>query len=90
MTLPSGEHALLPTDKDVAFYRAHGWYCSKTVLPKSLIDDAITEMYRHFVGDRDWRLPAVSRALVDNTCMSWRHRTPRPGGGPWFSDYLLI
>jgi hypothetical protein len=70
MTLPPEQQVLLPTDEEVAFYHAHGWYRSKTILPESLIDDAITGMYRRFAGDRDWRLPAVSRAPVDNTCMS--------------------
>lgn len=51
------QEALLPSDEDVAFFREHGWYRSKKVLPDSLIDESIEASDRHFLGERDWRLP---------------------------------
>lgn len=33
--------ALLPTEKDVAFYEEHGWYISKKIIPDEVLDEAI-------------------------------------------------
>ena len=57
MGLTPNQQALLPSDEAVAFFREHGWYRSKKVLPDSLIDEAIEASDRHFRGERDWRLP---------------------------------
>jgi len=57
VVLTADEALLLPTDEDVAFFKEHGWYRSKEVLPKPLIDAAIEASDRHFRGERDWRLP---------------------------------
>ena len=54
------EEALLPSREDVVFYRQHGWYRSKRVLPDALLDHALTGVQRHFSGQRDWTLPPTS------------------------------
>lgn len=54
------EEALLPSNLDVVFYRQHGWYRSKRVLPDALLDRALTGIHRHFSGERDWTLPPTS------------------------------
>jgi len=54
------ERLLLPTDDDITFYRQHGWYRSKRVLPDALLDLALTGIQRHFSGERDWILPPTS------------------------------
>ena len=53
MKLSPEQRALLPSDEDVAFYREHGWYISKKILPDELIDEARYGSERHFAGDRD-------------------------------------
>jgi hypothetical protein len=60
MSLTAVEQALLPTDEEVMFYREHGWYRSKPIVPEALIDEAIVGMHRHFQGERDWALPPTS------------------------------
>ncbi len=52
--------ALLPSAKDVAFYREHGWYRSPRILPDDLLDEAFAGIQRHFSGERDWNLPPTS------------------------------
>lgn len=58
--LVSDSQLLLPSDEDVAFYRQHGWYRSKQVLPEALLDQALRGIQRHFSGERDWTLPPTS------------------------------
>jgi len=41
MILSHEERELLPSDDDIAFYRRHGWYVSKKILPDAVIDEAI-------------------------------------------------
>ncbi|MEP7151401.1 MAG: phytanoyl-CoA dioxygenase, partial [Nitrospira sp.] len=60
MALTPEEQRLLPNDEEVAFYRQHGWYRSKRVLPEALLDHALTGIQRHFSGERDWTLPPTS------------------------------
>mgnify|MGYP001205313230 CR=1 FL=1 len=60
MPLTPEEEALLPSNLDVVFYRQHGWYRSKRVLPDSLLDLAFMGIQRHFSGERDWVLPPTS------------------------------
>lgn len=57
MILSPEERDLLPSDADVAFYREHGWYVSKPILPDALIDEAIRGTERYFAGERDAQLP---------------------------------
>ena len=54
------EEALLPSEAEVAFYRQHGWYRSKRILPDAVLDHALTGIQRHFSGERDWILPPTS------------------------------
>jgi hypothetical protein len=81
MKLNADEQALLPTDEDVAFYREHGWYVSKTILPDDLIDEAILGSERHFAGDRDARLP------VEDGYMDWK---PGDGDGVRNCEYVAL
>jgi hypothetical protein len=60
MYLTPEEEAVLPSQEDVVFYRQHGWYRSKRVLPDALLDHALTGIQRHFSGQRDWMLPPTS------------------------------
>jgi Phytanoyl-CoA dioxygenase (PhyH) len=54
------ELALLPSDEDIAFYREHGWYRSRRVIPDHVLDEALAGSERHFRGERDWTLPIKS------------------------------
>lgn len=56
----SSFEALLPSCQDVEFYRQHGWYRSKRVLPEALLDQAFLGIQRHLSGERDWILPSTS------------------------------
>ena len=42
MKLTPEQEELLPSPDDVAFYREHGYYISKKILPQELIDQAVT------------------------------------------------
>ena len=53
----SEEEALLPSNLDVVFYRQHGWYRSKRILPDAVLNEAFLGVTRHFDGERDWILP---------------------------------
>ena len=57
MKLTPEQHELLPTADDVAFYREHGYFISKKILPQELIDEAVRGSERHFAGERDAPLP---------------------------------
>jgi len=60
MKLSPEERELLPSDDDVAFYREHGWYISKKILPDELIDEAKYGSERHFAGERDMPMPLTT------------------------------
>ena len=60
MKLSPEQRALLPSDEDVAFYREHGWYISKKILPDELIEEARYGSERHFAGDRDMPMPKIA------------------------------
>ncbi len=60
MGLYSISDSLLPSTEEVQFYRAHGWYRSRRVLPDELLDRAYEGIQRHFAGDRDCILPSTS------------------------------
>ncbi len=49
--------SLLPTEGDIAFYDAHGWYVSPPVIPEETIDQAIAGSERFYRGERDAYLP---------------------------------
>ena len=64
MSLSPEQRELLPTDDEVAFYRQHGWYRSKTIIPDEVIDAALVGADRHFRGERDWKL-SISTGFSD-------------------------
>jgi ectoine hydroxylase-related dioxygenase (phytanoyl-CoA dioxygenase family) len=71
-SLSSEQLALLPTDEDVAFYEANGYYVSKPgVIPQTRLDLARRGSERLYAGDLDRPLPTqvgYSRsARIDDT-----------------------
>ena len=60
MKLSDDQWELLPSDEDTAFYREHGWYISKKILPDELIEEAKYGSERHFAGERDMPMPVAS------------------------------
>jgi hypothetical protein len=81
--LRAAQQALLPTDEDVAFYRAHGWWVSPPILPDELLDAAERGMRRFYVGDYD--APFPGRTLFDD--WDW---TPAHGDGLRKNDYAQM
>lgn len=59
---------LLPTEEDVAFYEAHGWYVSPPVLSAETLDRVLEDCLRFFAGERDALLPGGSE-------FDWRQMT---------------
>jgi len=51
---------LLPSAEDVAFYREHGYYVSKKIIPSEVIDEALLGIERHFAGFQDDPLPVTT------------------------------
>ncbi|MEU3960418.1 phytanoyl-CoA dioxygenase family protein [Streptomyces buecherae] len=56
-TLTDEEHALLPSDEDVAAYAEHGWYLSKKLFTDEETDLLVSASERFYGGHRDRRLP---------------------------------
>ena len=56
MMLTPEERECLPSDHDIEFYRQHGWWVSKKILPDALIDEAARGADRYFAGERDTAL----------------------------------
>jgi ectoine hydroxylase-related dioxygenase (phytanoyl-CoA dioxygenase family) len=55
------QQALLPSEEDVAFYEANGYYISEVgIIPHALIERAILGSERFYRGERDDRLPVES------------------------------
>lgn len=73
--------SLLPKDKDIAFYREHGWWISPVILPEELLDDARHGAERHYAGERDAPLP-LSGGYLD-----W---TPEQGEMLRLNDYVSL
>lgn len=48
---------ILPSDDDVRFYREHGWFVTRKVLPHELIDEALAGLQQHWSGHRDYAFP---------------------------------
>ena len=48
---------LLPTEEDIAFYEAHGWYISPPIIPDAVIDLAIEGSHKFYRGEKDATLP---------------------------------
>jgi hypothetical protein len=55
--LTEAERSLLPSDSDVEFYAAHGWYLSKKLLTDDEVDELVAASDRYYAGERDRRLP---------------------------------
>lgn len=53
MTLTAEQSALLPTEKDIAFYEEHGWWISPPLLSPEEIEDARFGLERYYSGERD-------------------------------------
>jgi hypothetical protein len=51
---------LLPTEEDIIFYEAHGWYISKKVLTDEMLEEAIQGTERFYSGERDGTVPIGS------------------------------
>jgi hypothetical protein len=85
--LTTEQLALLPTEADIAFYEAHGWYVSPPVIPEAVIDEAIAGSERFYRGERDaylsvsegfsdWK-PGDASALRNNEYVSLQNRELR-------------
>ena len=81
MKLTPEQHEVLPSPDDVAFYREHGYYISKKILPQELIDQAVRGSERHFAGQRDIPLP-ISDGFAD-----WK---PGDGDGVRNCEYVAL
>lgn len=57
--------APMPTDDDVAFYRAHGWWISPPCLSDDDLELLRFGIERYYAGERDWSLPTVAAADWD-------------------------
>jgi ectoine hydroxylase-related dioxygenase (phytanoyl-CoA dioxygenase family) len=55
--LTEAERALLPSDSDIEFYAAHGWYLSKKLFTDGEIDELVAASDRYYAGERDRTLP---------------------------------
>ena len=59
--LTKEQQSLLPSDADVAYFEAQGYYVSREgVIPDWLIDKAVVGSERFYRGERDVRLPVES------------------------------
>jgi Phytanoyl-CoA dioxygenase (PhyH) len=54
---------VLPSEDEIGFYREHGWYVSRLILPSELIEDATHDLNRHYAGERDH--PLLAEHYVD-------------------------
>lgn len=78
--LAASERAVLPSDEDVAFYRAHGWFITGQVYSDAEIDAFLTESARYYDGARDRLLPEHPPSLA-----YWR---PEDGNTARNNDYI--
>jgi hypothetical protein len=56
-TLTQAERSLLPSDSDVEFYAAHGWYLTKKLFTDDEVDELVAATDRYYAGERDRTLP---------------------------------
>lgn len=68
--LTADQIALLPTEADIQFYEAHGWFQTPEIIPHEFIDRAIAAMHRYHKGDRDWPMP------IDSGFTDWKPGNP--------------
>ena len=78
--LTEEEQALLPTDEDVAWYQAHGWYLSKQLLTDDEVDRLVAASEAFYAGARSRRLP-----LHPPTLAYWE---PAKGDVQRHNDYI--
>ncbi|GAA2612740.1 phytanoyl-CoA dioxygenase family protein [Actinomadura fulvescens] len=57
MKLSAEDERLLPGERDVAFYREHGWYLSKRLLSDGEVDELAEAATAFWAGHRDRTLP---------------------------------
>jgi len=78
--LTEQEQALLPTDEDVAFFAAHGWYLSEKLFSDHEVDELLAASERYYAGERDRRLPVRPPRLA--------YWTPEHGDVQRHNDYV--
>lgn len=57
---------MLPSEADVAFFEAHGWYISPPVLPESVFETIRQGCERFYRGERDATIPQTEFANWDS------------------------
>jgi ectoine hydroxylase-related dioxygenase (phytanoyl-CoA dioxygenase family) len=70
-----------PTQKDIAFYREHGWWISPQIIPDNILDTAQLGVDRHYAGERDHPL------LITGGYLDWR---PEHGNVVRLNDYVSL
>ena len=78
--LTEAERALLPTDDDVAWYAAHGWYLTRKLFTDDEIDTIVAETERFYAGRKDRDLPLRPPNLA--------YWTPADGPVQRHNDYV--
>ncbi len=63
-TLTDADRALLPSDADVAFYTAHGWYLSKKLFTDDEVDTLVQASEAFYAGARSRELPEHPSTLA--------------------------
>lgn len=81
MRLSPEKLELLPSDEDVRFYREHGWYVSKKIIPEWILDEAMVGTERFYEGERDWYFPSGCESV------DWK---PEDGPVLRHSSYLSL
>lgn len=82
MELTAQQLALLPSDRDVQFYREHGYYVSPPIFDDREIADALYGCERFYAGERDYSLPPIIKSFE-----GW---TPAHGDGIRQNDYVSL
>lgn len=82
MELTTEQLALLPSDRDVEFYREHGYFVSASIFSDAEIADALYGCERFYAGERDYSLPAAIKSFE-----GW---TPAHGNGLRQNDYVSL
>jgi ectoine hydroxylase-related dioxygenase (phytanoyl-CoA dioxygenase family) len=96
MTSTNAEQAqtYLPSDEDIAFYQAHGYWVAPTIVPGSLIATAVRGMERFYAEDVDEHLaldggPPTTRALGAKPYSHWGWK-PEDGNIMRKNDYTTL
>jgi ectoine hydroxylase-related dioxygenase (phytanoyl-CoA dioxygenase family) len=78
--LSEEDKALLPSDEDVAFFAAHGWYLSKKLFTDDEADELTAASERYYAGERSRLLPVRPPRLA--------YWTPEKGNVQRHNDYV--